>query len=92
MRGCWSCGAHGPCFDPCYCARCVDPDGYDEWRNDDPEAYDSWLESQEDDSDCDCPTCSGDTGEVLFKQPSRYHPRLKLEKIGPTKYRWERIG
>jgi hypothetical protein len=31
-RGCWSCGAHGPCYDDCQSAKCVYPDGYAEWQ------------------------------------------------------------
>jgi hypothetical protein len=47
LKPCWSCGAQDrPCDDGCECAKCVDPDGYAQWRCDDPEAYDAWLESQ----------------------------------------------
>lgn len=49
MKPCWSCGAQDePCFDPrtCMCAKCVDPDGYAEWRNNNPDEYDAWLERQ----------------------------------------------
>jgi len=42
---CWSCGADNePCFEDCLCAKCVDPDGYDEWRYDNPEEYQDWLD------------------------------------------------
>ncbi len=58
MRGCWSCGSHGPCYGECECAKCVDPGDYEEWRNYNPEAYDAWLDRQElDGEECDCPGC-----------------------------------
>ena len=46
---CWSCGAENePCDEEmCFCAKCVDPDGYWEWRTGNPEAYDHWLERNE---------------------------------------------
>jgi len=47
MKPCWSCGAQdGPCFGDCECAKCVDPEGYAEWRYNNPEEYEEWLESQ----------------------------------------------
>jgi hypothetical protein len=59
LRGCWSCGAHGPCDDDCECAKCLDPDGYDDWRDTHPDQYAAWLARQEldDDDECDCPSC-----------------------------------
>lgn len=36
------------CYDSCNCAKCIDPEGYEEWKNNNPEAYDAWLERQVD--------------------------------------------
>jgi hypothetical protein len=48
MKPCWSCGTTGPnCYPGCQCAKCVDPEGYEEWRRENPEDYEAWLESQE---------------------------------------------
>jgi hypothetical protein len=51
MKPCWSCGAQdAPCDERvCVCAKCVDPDGYREWRDQNPDDYARWLESQRDD-------------------------------------------
>ena len=49
MKPCWSCGSHGPCVGDCDCAKCLDPDGYAEWRQNHPEEYEDWLEEQRDD-------------------------------------------
>jgi hypothetical protein len=46
LRGCWSCGAHGPCMPMCYCAKCLDPETYAAWREGDPDAYAEWLARQ----------------------------------------------
>jgi len=48
MKPCWSCGAQDEeCFDGCRCAKCIDPQGYEEWRLNNPEEYEEWLERQE---------------------------------------------
>jgi len=45
---CWSCGSEdASCDDYCECARCVDPVGYEEWKNNCPDEYDAWLDRQE---------------------------------------------
>jgi hypothetical protein len=45
MKPCWSCGAKNrPCFPDCECAKCVDPEGYEEWKRDFPEEYEDWLD------------------------------------------------
>jgi hypothetical protein len=42
---CWSCGAKNrSCFEDCECAKCVDPEGYEEWQRNDPEGYADWLD------------------------------------------------
>jgi hypothetical protein len=56
FAGCWSCGAHGPCYTNCDCAKCVDPEGYADWRADDPEGYADWIDRQHVE-ECDCPSC-----------------------------------
>lgn len=46
MKPCWSCGTTSTCFDDCKCAKCIDPIGYEEWKQDCPDEYEKWLESQ----------------------------------------------
>ena len=47
LKPCWSCGAQDrACYSPCDCAKCVDPDDYNQWRYDNPEDYRKWLKSQ----------------------------------------------
>lgn len=47
MAPCWSCGSTTPdCTDDCMCARCEDPEGYEEWKLSNPEQYEAWIESQ----------------------------------------------
>lgn len=59
FKGCWSCGAHGPCYSDCQCAKCVDPIGYARWRRDNPKDYADWLQEQHlgHGEYCDCPSC-----------------------------------
>jgi hypothetical protein len=61
LRGCWSCGSHGRCYDGCECTKCLDPEDYSRWRCENPEEYREWLDSQrlEHDEECDCPSCLG---------------------------------
>jgi len=50
MKPCWSCGAEGPCDEAyCDCAKCRDPEAYDNWKENNPAAYERWLERQDDD-------------------------------------------
>ncbi len=56
FKGCWSCGSHAACFDDCDCAKCVDPEDYEDWRQGNPAQYESWLERQQVD-ECGCPGC-----------------------------------
>ena len=45
MKPCWSCGAQNEeCFEDCECAKCVDPEGYQDWKDDHPEEYEDWLD------------------------------------------------
>src|SRR2546430_637574 len=61
IRGCWSCGSHGPCSATCNCAKCIDPLGYEWWRTTRPDQYASWLLRQRllPGEECDCPICKG---------------------------------
>lgn len=44
MKPCWSCGAvDEACSDGCMCAKCVNPDGYDEWRRNNQYSYAIWM-------------------------------------------------
>jgi hypothetical protein len=52
LRPCWSCGTTDrDCFSGCQCAKCVDPEGYAEWKANYPERYDTWLQLNLVDSD-----------------------------------------
>jgi hypothetical protein len=53
IKPCWSCGSDGDCYDGCACAKCLDPRGYEEWKNNNPEQYRGWLDSQRIDEDQD---------------------------------------
>ena len=47
LKPCWSCGSEDSCYQDCMCRKCVDPEGYEEWKNNDVYDYNKWLESQE---------------------------------------------
>ena len=49
MKPCWSCGSNAECFDDCECAKCVDPERYEEWKYNCPDEYNAWLERQMED-------------------------------------------
>jgi hypothetical protein len=51
FKPCWSCHSNGPCYDGCECAKCVDPEGYEEWKQTCPDEYEDWLERQRTDDD-----------------------------------------
>ncbi len=40
---CDFCESYGPCIAGCECAKCVDPNGYQEWKETKPEEYNDWL-------------------------------------------------
>lgn len=47
MKPCWSCGTEEPeCYDPCECAKCVDPEDYQQWRDENQDEYEAWLDEQ----------------------------------------------
>lgn len=43
---CDYCGSEGECYDDCECSKCVDPEGYEEWKNENPDEYDAWIEKK----------------------------------------------
>jgi hypothetical protein len=44
---CWSCGSTTNfCYEGCECAKCIDPEGYEEWKNNNPDEYENWLERE----------------------------------------------
>jgi len=44
---CWSCESTKRwCFHDCECAKCIDREGYDIWKNDNPEEYQDLLDRQ----------------------------------------------
>ncbi len=52
MKPCWSCGViDDTCFDFCKCAKCVNPEDYEEWKINNPSEYQRWLDSQIDYND-----------------------------------------
>jgi len=46
---CKFCHSEEECEDGCKCAKCVNPEKYEDWKNNNPEEYEEWLERQEDD-------------------------------------------
>ena len=47
LKPCWSCGAQDrACYPGCECAKCVDPEGYAQWRYECPDEYNDWLQDQ----------------------------------------------
>ena len=54
FKPCWSCGAqYRTCFEGCQCEKCVDPEGYEQWKRAEPEEYEDWLESQRENDESD---------------------------------------
>jgi hypothetical protein len=43
---CWSCDSTAACFEDCECAKCLDPEDYEEWKQNEPDEYQEWLASQ----------------------------------------------
>lgn len=42
---CWSCGSEDAgCYSYCECAKCEDPEGYQQWREQNPDEYQEWLD------------------------------------------------
>lgn len=40
---CDFCDSDGECFDGCGCSKCVNPERYEEWKENHPEKYEMWL-------------------------------------------------
>ena len=55
---CRDCGVRGPCLPDCACAKCTDPEGYEDWRNNNPREYGDWLRRNGFDTSCE--RCGGD--------------------------------
>ena len=51
LKPCWSCGSTSDCYEECVCAKCLDPEDYEDWKRNNPEEYEDWLESQRVDDD-----------------------------------------
>lgn len=46
---CKDCGSEeADCYEDCDCAKCVDPEAYQEWKENNPDEYQEWLDKQED--------------------------------------------
>lgn len=41
---CKYCGAYGECFEGCNCMKCIAPEAYEQWKENNPDAYEEWLE------------------------------------------------
>lgn len=46
FRPCWSCGSSSACYPDCACAKCLDPDDYARWKDENPQEYEEWLHEQ----------------------------------------------
>lgn len=50
--GCWSCQSdYTYCYRGCECAKCMDPVGYGEWKDNNPKEHGQWWESQQENND-----------------------------------------
>ena len=48
MMPCWSCGSEDSCFQDCFCAKCIDAESYEEWKENHPLQYLQWKKRQAD--------------------------------------------
>ena len=46
FKPCWICGSNEECYEDCSCAKCLNPEEYEEWKNNCPEQYEAWLDRQ----------------------------------------------
>lgn len=47
MKPCWSCGVQDEeCSIPCECAKCLEPENYEDWKQNSPEQYQTWVDEQ----------------------------------------------
>ena len=44
---CKHCGSWDMCYEGCTCAKCIDPEGYQNWKEENPEQYEEWLNKEE---------------------------------------------
>jgi hypothetical protein len=76
---CWSCGSGAACFGGCECAKCLDPAGYDEWKN--SEEYADWIQHQHElASEGYDPYLHGRVPFKSFKPPRRLDPRQYIQR------------
>ena len=48
IKPCWSCGTtDADCYSGCQCVKCLDPEGYKQWKLNRPDQYQRWLENNE---------------------------------------------
>ena len=40
---CDYCGSKGKCYYWCKCSKCLDPEGYEDWKQNYPNEYEEWL-------------------------------------------------
>ena len=43
---CDYCGSNGECFDGCGCAKCTNPENYEDFKKNNPEEYEKWIEKK----------------------------------------------
>ncbi len=43
---CNYCFSAGACYQGCDCAKCINPDSYNDWKQNDPEAYQAWKQGE----------------------------------------------
>ncbi len=48
MRACSWCDSEEECYNDCNCSKCLDPNGYNRWRNANRQEYIKWLLRQAD--------------------------------------------
>ena len=48
---CNYCYSEGRCHNGCQCAKCVDPEDYNEWKINYPEEYEQWIEGEKEEEE-----------------------------------------
>lgn len=43
---CDYCESYGDCYPDCECSKCIDPEGYEDWKENSPEEYEAWVEKK----------------------------------------------
>jgi len=67
MKPCKDCGSDGLCYSECECAKCVDPEGYQDWKQNNPGQYRAWLWRQAENED-DYDMLQESFGDMEFKE------------------------